>query len=277
MKYYVTMLAAFGLLVLSSCCTPSTMDTFTDWNEDADYTLVWSDEFDGSVLDSNNWNIEVNNFGGYNNELQYYTDRADNVRIENGKLVIEGKKEDYLNRNYTSARINSKGKQYWKYGRMEARIKLPYGKGMWPAFWMMGEKGNWPNCGEIDIMEMVGGYEVDHPDYGDNLTHGYMWYYDDTKKDTNGSGTDSPPLASGIYADDFHTFAIEWTPFEIIWLIDDTEFYRASITAKTQTEYHQPFYFLLNLAIGGDWPGDPDDSVLPQKMYVDYVRVYQKI
>ena len=238
-----------------------------------EWELIWSDEFDQSSLDLKTWNIEVNDLGGYNNELQYYTARPENIRIEDGNLVIEALKENYKTREYTSARINSHGKKSFKYGRIEARLKLPYGNGMWPAFWMMGESGGWPANGEIDIMEMVGGDKCGY-ECGDNKTHGYM-HWDDNG--LNSTGTMAPLLDSGKYADDYHIFGIEWDADQIKWFVDSTEFYSHSITASGQSEFHQPFYFLLNLAVGGDWPGSPDSStVFPQRLYVDYVRVYRK-
>ncbi len=236
------------------------------------WTLIWADEFNGTTLDGSSWNVEVNNYGGWNNELQYYTDRPENVRVESGNLVIEGRSENYLNRNYTSARLNSNGKRSWQYGKIEARMKLPYGNGMWPAFWMMGNTGSWPANGEIDIMEMVGGNGCN--DCADNLTYGnHHW------QGTNGlqsAGTVSPALVPGIYHDAFHVFSIEWDAVQINWFIDGLQFYSSNITATSKSEFHQPFYILLNLAIGGNWPGSPDAStVFPQQLLVDYVRVYQ--
>lgn len=237
------------------------------------WQLVWSDEFDGPTLNTSNWNVEVNNFGGYNNELQYYTSRPENVRIENNKLVIEARKESYLGREYTSGRLNSSNKKSWKYGKIEALMKLPYGNGMWPAFWAMGNTGQWPACGEIDIMELVGGNKCGY-ECGDNKTHGYMWYSDNGDKS---AGTMAPPLPSGKYADDYHLFGIEWDATSIKWTIDGNVFHTENITGAAKTEFHQPFYLLLNVAVGGDWPGSPDAStVFPQKMYVEYVRVYQQ-
>jgi beta-glucanase (GH16 family) len=237
------------------------------------YSLVWSDEFDQPTLNSSNWNVEVNNFGGYNNELQYYTNRPENVRIENGNLVIEARKETYLGREYTSGRLNSSNKKSWQYGKIEAKMKLPYGNGMWPAFWMMGNSGNWPANGEIDIMELVGGNKCGS-ECGDNKTHGYAWWSDNGDKS---AGTQAPILASGKYADDYHVFAVEWTATSIKWSIDGNVFYTLNTSSAAMSEFQQPFYLLLNVAVGGDWPGSPDAStVFPQKMLVEYVRVYQK-
>lgn len=237
------------------------------------WNLVWSDEFDQSSLDSTIWNIEVNDLGGYNNELQYYTDREENIRLEDGNLVIEARKENYLTREYSSARINSRGKKVFTYGKIIARMKLPYGNGMWPAFWMLGTGAGWPDCGEIDIMEMVGG-DACGDECGDNKSHGYMHWNEDSLKS---QGSQAPLLNSGKYADDFHIFGVEWDSQEIKWFVDSTQFYSGNITAGSLSAFHNPFYFLLNLAVGGDWPGSPDEStVFPQTLYVDYVRVYQK-
>lgn len=250
-----------------------TFGTITGFGQS--WELKWSDEFDGPQLDQSVWNIEVNDLGGYNNELQYYTSRPENIRIENGELILEARKENYINREYTSARINSAGKKSFRYGKMEARLKLPYGNGMWPAFWMLGDVGQWPASGEIDIMELVGGNKCGY-ECGDNKSHGYMWYTDANNQDRS-SGTMAPLLATGKYADDYHTFSIEWDETSIKWFIDGNQFHSEGITTAEKSEFHGTFYFLLNVAVGGDWPGSPDAStVFPQRMYVDYVRVYER-
>lgn len=240
-----------------------------------DWILVWSDEFDDASLDTSVWSVEVNDFGGFNNELQYYTDREENIKLENGCLVITGRTENYLTRQYTSARIHSRGKKSFMYGKFEAKMKLPYGNGMWPAFWIMGNNGGWPACGEVDIMEMVGG-DGCGPECGDNLSWGCMWYLDSNGEQLGKS--EKAPVVPGIkYADEFHVFGIEWDETEIRWYVDGMEFHSVKITDPEFSEFHQPFYFLLNLAIGGDWPGSPDKStVFPQKMYVDYLRIYKQ-
>jgi beta-glucanase (GH16 family) len=237
------------------------------------YQLVWSDEFNDTSLNKNVWNIEVNDYGGGNNELQYYTDRSENLRVEGGNLVIEARKERYLTRNYTSARITTQKKVSFRYGRIEARMKLPYGKGIWPAFWMLGESISsvgWPNCGEIDIMEMIGGGTNDskvhctlhwgpmvngnHPYYGLSYT-----------------------LPSGKFADDYHIFAVEWDDKTIRGFCDNTQYYVIDISKAGLEAFHNPFFLIINLAVGGNWPGNPDaTTVFPQKLYVDYVRVYKK-
>jgi beta-glucanase (GH16 family) len=241
----------------------------------AQYQLVWSDEFDvdGSV-NSKFWNIEVNGDGGGNNELQYYTARSQNLRIENGELVIEAIKEAYSGKAYTSGRINSKGKKFWKYGKIEARMKLPYGQGVWPAFWTLGESLStvgWPNCGEMDVMELIGGtgyndrtaYMTFH--WGPVVNGGHPWYQN--KKS----------LASGKFADDYHVFALEWDEYKATGWCDGQQYFTMSLTAADKEAFHNNFFIILNFAVGGSWPGSPDaNTVFPQKMLVDYVRVYKK-
>ncbi len=232
------------------------------------YPLVWSDEFDGPEINSANWTHEIGGGGWGNNELEYYTDRAVNSYIDNGVLVVKALSENYGGRNYTSARMITRGKKFWRYGKIEARMRLPYGQGIWPAFWMLGEQFTtvgWPACGEIDIMEMVGGD-------GDNRVHGTIHF------DNNGyqSWGGHYVLPSGIFADDFHVFAIHWTPEKIEWYLDDILYYDADIQAAGMTEFHENFFIILNLAVGGNWPGNPDaTTVFPQTLEVDYVRVYQ--
>jgi beta-glucanase (GH16 family) len=240
------------------------------------YELVWGDEFNYSGLpDSTKWSYEVGGSGWGNNELQYYTDkRMENARVENGNLVIEAREESYSGRNYTSVRlITYPGQNFWRYGKIEAKMKLPYGQGIWPAFWMLGknifEGTGWPACGEIDIMEMVGGGEG-----RDDKTYGTIHYADVNGNHSSFSG--SYQLSEGIFADTFHIFSIEWTQTNIKWFVDGTQFYSASIAQSYLSEFHNEFFILLNVAVGGAWPGSPNSTtVFPQQMLVDYVRVYQ--
>jgi beta-glucanase (GH16 family) len=237
------------------------------------WNLIWSDEFNGTALDTSNWNVEVNDQGGGNNELQYYTNRPANVKVVAGNLVIEGNKEVYLTRNYTSARLNSKGKRSWTYGKMEARMKLPYGNGMWPAFWMLGDSAIWPNCGEVDIMEMVGGTACSS--CSDKTIYGNIHWAG--SGGTASAGSNAPPLSAGKYNDAFHVFTVEWNASTIIWLVDSVPYFSYSVAPAALAAFHHPFYILLNLAIGGSWPGSPDaTTVWPQDLLVDYVRVYQQ-
>jgi len=236
------------------------------------YQLVWSDEFSGSAIDAANWTYEIGTGGnGWgNNELQYYTNRDVNSYILGGSLVIEAKKESYGGRSYTSARLITKGKKYFTYGKIEARIRLPYGQGIWPAFWMLGENIStvgWPTCGEIDIMEMIGGGANDKKIYG--TAH---W-------NSNGHASygGNYALSSGIFANDYHIFSIVWSSKSIQWFVDGIKYVTIDITPTTLQAFHKNNFIILNLAVGGNWPGSPDaTTIFPQKMLVDYVRVYQE-
>ena len=236
------------------------------------WQLVWSDEFDSTSINTLNWTKETGGNGWGNNELEYYTNRDTNAFIENGHLVIQVLKENYSNRNYTSARLKTQSKKLFKYGKIEASIKLPCGQGIWPAFWTLGQNISsvgWPKCGEIDIMEMIGGQNRE------NTVHGTAHW------DNNGQHAqygNSYTLTSGIFADDFHKFAIIWTEQYIKWYVDDHLYNTIDITSSGLSEFHNDFFILLNVAVGGNWPGSPDAStVFPQRMEVDYVRVYQDV
>ena len=264
----------------TSPAEPSQEDTGIVEEPDAvreGWVMVWRDEFSGSEIDSSKWGFEINGQGGGNNEMQYYTDRSENARIEDGSLVIEARSETYTGsdgtRNYTSARLRSANKGDWTYGRMEARIRLPFGQGLWPAFWMLPTDwvyGGWAASGEIDIMELVG--------HEPNIVHGTLHYGGPWPENTySGDGyTINEP-----FANDFHTFAVEWEEGEIRWYVDDlhvqtqTSWY--STAGAYPAPFNQNFHILLNVAVGGNWPGAPDaTTVFPQQMIVDYVRVYQR-
>jgi beta-glucanase (GH16 family) len=245
--------------------------------------IVWDDEFnlpDGSSPDPTKWTYDIGNNGGYgNNELEYYTSRTNNARIEGGQLVIEADQESYGGQNYTSARMLTEGKWSWAYGRMEARIKIPRGQGIWPAFWMLGTNIDagvgWPTCGEIDIMENIGKVSDQGTDHG--TIHGPQ-----NGGDYNGgSGVGGTyTLPSGALADNFHIYAVQWTPNQIQWFLDTNLFFTAtpaSLPGGGTWVFTQPQFLILNVAVGGNWPGDPDGTtVFPQQMLVDYVRVYQQ-
>jgi len=236
------------------------------------WTLAWHDEFDGTELDLKNWTFDIGGGGWGNQEWEAYTDRPENVRVEAGMLVIEARREEELigGREYSSARIKTQGLHAWQYGRIEARLKLPYGQGIWPAFWMLGEDINtkgWPACGEIDIMEFIG-KEPDHL-YATVHAPGY----------SGGGGVGSSLTTSAeSLKDDFHVYAIEWEQNEIRWYFDNQQYFK--VTAEevpAQWTFDHPFFIILNLAVGGGWPGYPDETtVFPQFLNVDYVRVYQK-
>ena len=236
------------------------------------WTLAWSDEFDGpagSAVDAANWNYDYGP-NWYNGELQYYSQGTDNAKLDgNGNLVIEARKENREGRQYTSARLKTEGKKTFTYGRFEGRMKLPYGQGLWPAFWLLGaEGGSWPACGEIDILENLGR----EPSIAHGTMHGPGY-----------SGSAGPGAAYTLpgdakFSDDFHTFAIEWETDAIRWYVDGALYSTktpADIGSNTWV-FNHPFFFILNVAVGGEWPGDPDGTtVFPQTMVVDYVRVCQ--
>lgn len=244
------------------------------WGE---YSLVWSDEFNGSKLDESVWNYNTGGGGWGNNELQYYTTRLENIRLANGYLEIEARKETYENREYTSARIYSKGKKSFLYGKMEACIKFPGGVGTWPAFWMMGESGGWPKCGEIDIMEHVG--------YLDNRASFAL--HTQEKNGSNGRNWHATHFFDYPLSNDFHVYGVEWCQEEengkdCIHFLVDGEIYatvwETKIGDHDSWPFYKPHYFILNLAIGGNMGGKVDDSIFNQQriMYVDWVRVYQR-
>lgn len=226
------------------------------------YQLVWSDEFDGTSVNTSNWNFETGAGGWGNNEKQYY--RSQNAAVAGGNLIITAKKERYRNSNYTSARMTTQNKRTFTYGRMEARIKLPLGQGLWPAFWMLGSSIStlgWPKCGETDIMEHIN---------TENKVYGTI-HWDNNGYASYGGNTITTP-------DSFHVYSIEWTPSSIMWFVDGVKYHEANILNNINgtEEFHLPFFFILNLAVGGNWPGQTiDDSKLPASMYVDYVRAYQ--
>ncbi len=232
--------------------------------------LVWSDEFDYTGLpDPSKWNMETGGGGWGNNELQYYTNKESNAMVDNGILTITAKEESFGGRDYTSARITTQNKFDVKYGKMEARIKLPYGQGLWPAFWMLGKNFStvgWPSCGEIDIMEMVGGTGKD------NTVHATLHW---NQNGDHAQYGESYTLPSGIFADEYHVFSIEWNSQQIKGFMDDIQYFVIDITPSQLSEFHNNFFFILNVAVGGNWPGSPDQSTtFPQTMEVDYVRVF---
>ena len=247
----------------------------------APWTLVWSDEFNaanGSLPDSTKWTYDIGGKGWGNSELEYYTNRPINASIQNGNLVIQELKETYtgsdgVTRNYTSARLKSQNLFQQTQGRFEARIKLPAGQGMWPAFWMLGDnidRAGWPACGEIDIMENIGS----EPSTVHGSAHGPGY--------TGGTGVGSQyslPSGQPLPAD-FHLYAVEWESNVIRYYLDSTLYETitpASLPAGSPWVFDHPFFLLLNVAVGGDWPGSPDaTTVFPQTMLVDYVRVYKR-
>jgi beta-glucanase (GH16 family) len=247
---------------------------------DAPWTLTWSDEFngpEGSAVDASKWVTETGGNGWGNDELEYYTSRPQNSYQQDGKLVIKVMSEKYtgtdgVTRNYTSARLKTLGKFDQTYGRFEARIKIPRGQGIWPAFWMLGtdiDKPGWPACGEIDIMENIG----KEPAMVHGTIHGPGY--------SGAQGIGSPyTLTEGNVADDYHVFAVEWGPNVIRFYVDKNLYATrtpADLPKGTKWVYDHPFFLLLNVAVGGGWPGSPDaTSTFPQEMLIDYVRVYRR-
>ena len=244
------------------------------------YTLRWQDEFDGAALNRDDWNVELHEPGWVNNELQSYVDSPENIYLEDGKLVlkpVETKNADGTV-SYTSGRVNTQNKHDFKYGIFEARAKVPAGQGFLPAFWMMPTNenlyGQWPRCGEIDIMEVL----------GNDTTRSYgTLHYGNPHNQSQAGCT----LTEGSFSDEYHTFAVEWEPDRISWYVDgvmihtENDWYSATEGQGEITypaPFDQPFYIILNLAVGGNWPGSPDETtdIAGSAFYVDYVRVYQK-
>jgi beta-glucanase (GH16 family) len=236
------------------------------------WELVWQDEFNGNEVNRDNWAFDLGrgNGGWGNNEWQWYTERPENVRIEEGILIIEAHEEEFLRGDYTSGRMKTEGLHAWQFGRVEARIQLPAGQGIWPAFWMLGtEGGGWPNIGEIDIMENIGR----EPNKVHGTVHGPGY------SGANGVGH-SYILSEEPFAEDFHIFAIEWEPNAIRWYVDGNNF--STITPEDVpgdwVYDDHPFFLILNVAVGGHWPGYPDETTtFPQQMLIDYIRVYQQV
>lgn len=237
----------------------------------AGYHLAWSDEFNTGVFNTQNWNVENGGGGWGNNELEYYTGRTQNLFQSNGNLIIEARKENYGSNSYTSARINTAGKQQFTFGRIDMRAKLPVSKGLWPALWMLGAnfgQVGWPACGETDIMELVG----QNPK---QIVGSIHWKQ---ANGTNGTYNNSYN-ATQDFAQQFHVFSLLWDTNSIKIMVDDQVFMSATNANVTTGTYpfNAPFFLIFNVAVGGDWPGPPDaNTVFPQRMYVDYVRVFQK-
>jgi beta-glucanase (GH16 family) len=236
------------------------------------WNLVWQDEFNGQNINTANWNFNTGCSGWGNNEWENYTNSTANAYIENGNLVLNAVNTGGGNCGYTSARLTTQGKVHYTYGRIEARIKCPYGQGIWPAFWLLGENigsVGWPACGEIDIMEMVGGGSG-----RDNTTAGTA-HWDNSGHASYGL-TASVGWPAKLY-DDYHIYAIEWDASQIRWYFDSNNYCTLNTNGASMEEFvGRDYFILLNLAVGGNWPGYPDGStVFPQKMYIDYVRWYQ--
>lgn len=243
----------------------------------AGWKLVFADEFDGqtgALPDATKWVFETGGGGFGNNELQHYTMRPENASLDGaGKLVISARAESYMGSKYTSARLKTAGRFEQAYGRFEARLRIPRGQGIWPAFWMLGANigpVSWPQCGEIDIMENIGREPT--------LVHGTLHGPGYAGVESIGKSVELPGKAS--FADDFHHFAVEWEEGIVRWYLDEKLFQTRTpkdLPAGAAWVYDHPFFMLLNLAVGGQWPGSPDASTkFPQQLTVDYVRVYTR-
>jgi hypothetical protein len=233
--------------------------------------LQWQDEFNSGVLEENDWSYEIGDgcdkgvCGWGNNELQSYTNSEDNIRVEGGYLIIQATEN---NGNYKSARIITQDKVEHQFGRIDIRARLPKGQGIWPAIWMLGANINevgWPVCGEIDIMELVG--------HEPNVTHGTIHYDNGTGY---ASSTGSRSLQGTDFSEKFHVFSLLWDRDEISWYLDNEKFKSFSKREGEAYPFNSAFFFVLNVAVGGNWPGNPDDTtVFPVEMVVDYVRVFR--
>jgi len=278
-----TFVSAFGVALLTaSSCGGGTIAQPPILPPTSGFTLVWSDEFssaNGSAPDSTKWTYDLGGGGWGNQELQSYTSRPQNVQIQKGNLVITALQENYtgtdgIARNYTSARLKSQNLFAQAYGRFEARIKIPRGQGIWPAFWMLGNditQNGWPKCGEIDIMENIGREP--------GIIHGSLHGPSSVAPTSDRTSTIFLPAGQN-YVDDLHVYAIEWEPGAVRFYLDSSNY--ATFTEDQwpsggQWVFDHPFFIILNLAVGGVWPGNPGSTTqFPQQMLVDYVRVYSK-
>lgn len=276
-----TLIIIAATTLLSSCVLAAQKTPSPALQASSSWTLEWSDEFNGengAPPDASKWTEEVGGGGWGNQELEYYTNRPQNAYQQDGNLVIHVQREKYtgadgVTRNYTSARLKTQDKFTQAYGRFEARIKIPRGQGIWPAFWMLGDdidKVGWPRCGEIDIMENIGREPA--------LVHGTI--HGPGYSGAKGIGSPFALSDKKPFADDFHIYAVEWEPEAIRFYVDDHLYATRTpgdLPAGTKWAYDHPFFLLLNVAVGGSWPRDPDaTSAFPQEMLVDYVRVYQR-
>ncbi len=283
-RYFFQVICLCAALVLLSGCAGAFAPQPTPIPELPGWTLAWHDEFDGragTLPDPDRWGYNIGGDGWGNQEHQYYTGEKANAALDGkGSLVITALKMEepaksgltcwYGGCFYTSARLLTQDKFEFTYGRVEARLKLPTGRGIWPAFWMLGsdiDQAGWPQCGEIDIMENIGS----EPNIVHGTVHGPGY---------SGAGGVGKPYVfkEGIFSDDFHLFAVEWEPQEIRWYVDGQPYFSVTpADLNGEWVFDQPFFLILNLAVGGRWPGYPDlNTQFPQALQVDYVRVYQK-
>lgn len=263
-------------IAFTNCSSQSNEPAEDDSTKLPGWNLVWSDEFNYTGLpDIKKWGYDVADPGWVNEEAQaYYAYRQENSRVENGKLVIEARKDNYQGKPYSSARLVTKNRGDWTYGRIEVRAKLPYGKGTWPAIWMLPTvwnlgNGSWPDNGEIDIMEHVG--------YDPGVIHASI--HCNKYVHTNGTQKTATVRFNDAMSA-FHTYTMEWNANEIKMFVDSTQYFSFKNENKGwQTwPFYKDFHLILNIAIGGTWGGVQgiDNSIFPQKMEVEYVRVYKK-
>lgn len=257
----------------SETVSSSSSETTSSSSEEPAAEYFWNDEFDGESIDLNKWTFDIGTgaSGWGNNEWEYYTDRKENAYIKDGVLHIRAQKEDYEGQKYTSARMLTKGKFAFKYGTVEARIALPTGKGIWPAFWMLGENFDtvgWPACGEIDIIEAVN---------TENKIYGTNHWANGAEYATYGNNTGNYRNQKfELDITQFHTYKFTWNEKYIRMFVDDFMYHEILIENNEgdTEEFHKPFFFLLNVAVAGNWPGfEVDDSQFPNEMLVDYIRV----
>jgi len=280
-KHRSQLFSPVALVLMLSLPAPPATQRVNQTSQKQEWRLVWADEFTGTngpAVDATKWGFDIGGKGWGNNELQTYTDRTTNAFVRDGFLNIKVLREkftgpDNISREYTSARLLTENKFTQRYGRFEARIKVPYGQGIWPAFWMLGDNirtAGWPQCGEIDIMEYIGRepFKV----FGTLHGPGYSG--------ANGLSTTQTLTNGKKISDDFHTFAVEWEPNVIRFYIDRVLYKTrtpAELPAGASWVFDRPFFLILNVAVGGNFPGDPDaTTVFPQSMQVDYVRVYKR-
>jgi beta-glucanase (GH16 family) len=259
-------------LTLIIICAAAISFSFSETMAQAKRKLIWRDEFNYKGLpDSNKWSYDVGGHGWGNNELQYYTSKQlGNARVEKGMLIIEAKKETIEKNAYSSARLVTKGKGDWTYGRIDVKARIPKGRGTWPAIWMLGSTTQlkWPDDGEIDIMEHVG--------YDQGVIHASTH----TKKYFHSIGTQKTAVITvADCSEAFHVYSLDWDAEKVTILIDNKPYFsfKNEHTGNDAWPFNKPFHLLLNIAIGGGWGGQKgvDETIFPKKMEIDYVRVYQ--
>ncbi|KAA3610095.1 MAG: glycoside hydrolase family 16 protein [Calditrichaeota bacterium] len=277
MKIYIfnlfRFLLLFVLLIQQVSCSENTANSDDEDEDGPGWQLVWNDEFDSTAIDLQKWNFETGP-DWYNNEAQYYSGPYENTLLANDLLVIEARKENREGREYTSSRMTTQFKGGWLYGKFEVRARMPSGKGLWPAIWMMpthSSYGDWPRSGEIDIMELVG--------HDTKTVHGTL-HYGDLPPNNIQSGTFYSSSSGNDFYEDFHVFTLEWEENDMRWYVDG-ELYQTqtqwfTVNGDYPAPFNREFFLILNVAVGGNWPGYPDETTnFPQRMYIDYVRVYQ--